>query len=119
MLFFPILPGRVDDFKNRKTGSCQWTRYRLAKELRPQALRLAVIHEKVIFVKLAGDSEDMTLIVDYRVVTYARTGNRSPGDEDGFALNGIINKFMIVEDPDWVGLGSVLVFHSQHPIPGG
>ena len=77
-----------------------------------------VVEQHVFFVKLARDTESVKPAVYYRVVTYARTGQWSPGDSDGFIAYSVIHHFMPVQDFDRVSFSDTVVLDSEYAIPG-
>ncbi len=118
MLLLPTPPGGFNHRKGLQGRSRLRSGHRLGQNLGPKTSRLVIVKQHIVFVELAGDPECVTLALDDRVVTYARSGQRSPGDSDRLIADAVIYHLMPVQDLDRVGLCHPVVLNTENTIPG-
>src|SRR5215207_1431893 len=96
-----------DDPRRKLLETCagELAHQRLAAELLPPRLRLAVVHHEIGVAQVAGRPEVEGLLIDASVEGDRRVAKRTEGDRDRHAPDDGVHDFMPDEDLDRVGAG--------------
>ncbi len=85
-----------------------------AGELTPKRLGLTAIHDERVHDQLPADAEIKGLVIDLAGIHDARKAERSPGDRDWAASEGVVDDFVAAEKRDAIGASFAVDLDADH-----
>ena len=121
----PLVPGGVHDGEDIELDAApdEVAPDGLARELLPEGVGGAVVHELVRAIEEAARAEAVDLVADAPVVEDGAAAKGAVGERDGDATDGVVDHLVPVDDAAGIGAGVSVDLHADDAIlgadPGG
>ena len=112
----PFHPGRMLEKDRCESLAGQRACNGMHRYLRPQALRLMVVHEEIALIEQTGDTERIQTPLHDSIKRDAGAAERAIGDDHGGAADRVVDDLMPIENLDRVRLGFCSQCESQDAI---
>ena len=106
----PALHARAQQLEFAPTAR---TRDRAGRDLGPQALGLAVVHENIRLVEQTRYAVGSLRTGDATIEDHSGTAQRTPADQHGAPTHGVVDQLVVVEDRHRIGTGFAVPFEAQ------
>jgi hypothetical protein len=99
-----------------KHVTCQRACNSTTFNLRPERLRLVVIHQQITVIEQPGNPESKLPVVDNRIEGHSSAAQRAERNQHGLTAGFVVNDLMPVKNADWKRVMALALIVGHHQV---